>query len=134
MEHEVVIKKKVTDDDLICVLSGSLTGCAYWCNEIDYNQDEYSEAKINLIREKKLNASEVCYEDVLLQMLKEGKKVSYYDVEEEEYKDLTLDKLLQAIGKHIASGNATDTDMDCWDDTDYDSVIQYALYDDVIYG
>lgn len=128
-EIEFSCKKDVSENDLVNILSCALSdGCAYWCDDFDYSKSEYEEAKSTL-RASKEN---ICFEEVLLQMLKEDKTLTLHDAEEDRIYPLTLDKLMRGIGKHISNGATRD--IDNWDAEDADCVIQYALFDEIVFS
>ena len=61
------------------------------------------------------------------QLILEGNTVRLYDIEDDsEVWDLNLQKLLAGIGKAISEGLDLDDDAD--------AVLQYALFDEIVYG
>ena len=59
-----------------------------------------------------------------------GKTVKLYDIEDEdETWELTLDKLLKGIGRELTNGMTIEDIAD-----DADAALQYALFDEIVYG
>lgn len=133
-EHTINITRKITDDDLVGILCG-VTGsaCVYWCDEIIYNQENYKRAKQQLI-DTGAREIDICYEDVILQLLKNGDTITFYSSENEEEYSLSCDLLIKGIERYMSSNDCEDIDIDMWDDEDYDAVIQYALFNEFVYG
>ena len=133
-EREITIKKKITDDDLVNILCGATsTACSGWATELDWDDDCYSEAREMLIGSgRKVN--NICMEDVLLQLLKMGNDLRFWDDEDEEWHELDMEKLINGIESYMNSEYCESVDIDDWDDTDFDAVIQYALFDELVYG
>ena len=133
MEHEIVVTmtKKYDSNDLSNILSGALTGCAYWCSDLDFEKTDYDEAKESL---KSKGNNNICYEDVLVEMLEMGKSLWFVDAEDaDEMYELTLEKLLNGIAMNCEK-RPNDCDIDDGDDITMDSIIQYALFEDIIFG
>ena len=58
------------------------------------------------------------------------KIASLYDIEDEdETWELTLDKLLKGIGRELTNGMTIEDIAD-----DADAALQYALFDEIVYG
>ena len=135
MEHTVTITmtKTYNTDDLINILSCITMDCP-WCSDIDYRRDDYKEAKARLIDKVNKDIYYVCYEDVLVEILEGGKSIWFIDAEDDyERYELTLDKLLNGIALN-AKNRPHDCDIDNGDGITMDCIIQYALFDDVIFG
>ena len=95
--------------------------------ELKYKQKDYESAK------KKL--TDPCWEDVLLQILKDGGKLTLVDLEcgGEYTKSITLEDVYQRIGKtpinHLV--DAINEGGDVWTS---DTIIQTVFYEEVIFG
>ena len=131
MEHTVVVTmtKTYESNDLENILSGALTGCSYWCSDLDFESSDYAEAKTRL---KVKGKKDLCYEEVLVEMLENGKSIWFCDNEEDEQYELTLEKLLNGIALNCER-RPKDCDIDDGDDITMDCIIQYALFEDVIF-
>lgn len=126
------------DCERICdILSVGIDGIRYW-GTTDYSSEEYKKAKNHLIEmgEEKDNLS---WEQVLAQMLLDGGKIHIEDVEgDEDYsKDLTLENLKRGIEMFILNPqyhSCATSDMWDMDANDGDTVIQFALFEEIIFG
>lgn len=123
---------KITKDDYICILSGaSMPPCSYWCTDWNYDKEEYKKAKETL--ESKGNKN-LCFEDIVFHILENGGTIKLYDEEEETTHNLTYEKLEKGITEYLKSGYASSQSIEDWDGVDYDSAIQFAIFNDIIYG
>ena len=131
MEHSVVVTmfKKYTSDDLVNIICGALTGCSYWC-DFDFEPTDYAEAKQRL---KDRGNNDICYEEVLVEILEGGKSLWLKDTEEDEMYELTLDKLLNGI-RDNCEDRPDDCDIDEGDDETMDCIIQYGLFGQILFG
>ena len=130
MKHRIEITKKYSTDDLVNLLSTAIYGCSYWCSGLDYDSNEYKEARKRLIENRN---NEPCYEEVLVEMLENGKSIYWIDSEDDSRNELTLEKLLNGI-KLNAEERPSDCDLDSGDAITVDCIIQYALFNNVLYG
>lgn len=80
-------------------------------------------------------ACKVCYEDVLAEILESGGKLTIYDREEDKDHELTLKKLLDGFAYYMKL-TASDgrTGIDDMDAEAADQILQFAIFDAVIYG
>ena len=114
--------------DAMCNGLGELS---YYDLELDYNDNEYHETK------HKLGAASpgimVCYEDVLMEMLREGKSLHIVDVNEDERFPITLqlvhDRVQETPHRHLM-----DSINERGDATTADCILQTVIYGEVIYG
>ncbi len=95
---------------------------------LDYNDIDYSEAK------KKLN--DPCYEDVLVQILRDGKTITFVDIEGDETNTLLT---LETALKHLSLPNSIKTCVSILNEEDYDAItcdeaLQLALFGKVDFG
>lgn len=133
-ERTITITRKITDDDLINILCGATsTACAGWCWKVDYDSYEYAEAREQLLSVGN-EERDICFEDVLLQMLKNRSFLSFYDVEEKIWRILDMDRFIKGIELYMSSEYCSSHDIDDWDDTDFDNVIQYSFFGEIVYG
>lgn len=120
--------------DVLCM---AIEGIRYW-GTTDYDDDAYKKAKQHLIE---LGEKRPSWEEVLGQMLLDGGKIHIIDIEDgedSEYtKDLTIENLKHGIQLYIlnpryhSSKSCDWTDIDAWDG---DVIIQFALFDEIIFG
>ena len=118
---ELLKEFKVTDlskEEIVDLLSTALYGSPWW--KVDNSTEEYKQADGDTIEEK------------LADMLLKDQSVYLIDMEEDTPYELTLDKLCKGIGLFIKNGGSTD--IDDYDLVDADSVLQYAIFDEIIWG
>jgi len=129
MKHKVKITKEYETNDLVNILADAMYACSYWCKTLDYDNNEYKEAKARLIE----NGNNICYEDVLVEMLESGKSIFFIDCEDDTRSELTLEKLLKGIRLNTEQ-RPHDCDLENGDAITMDCIIQFALFDDVVFG
>lgn len=123
-KFKVQITKEFTDEEMEDIVVTALEGgIGYWAC-LDNATEDFKD------QPKDTPVSEWCW-----QLLKDGKTLHFFDAgypEDGEY-FLDLSSLLDGIGKAIVNGN-WDGDMDSLDALVADAIIQYAIFDDIIYG
>ena len=130
MKHTLNITKTYETEDLVNILADAMMGCAYWCSEIDYDDNEYEEARERL----KANGNDnICYEEVLVEMLENEKSIYFIDREDDTRSEMTLAKLIWGI-KRNAEERPWDCDLDKGDAITSDCIIQFALFNEVLFG
>ena len=128
MKFELKVSE-LTENDIVTILSGASSGVAYWCSEMTLEEGVYKEYR----------KENDCIEDVYARALKDGKSLIFIDIEEEDEKYyLTYDRLLKGVEKFIESGrcyNINEIFEESNEDADdMDCIIQYALFDKIIFG
>lgn len=109
-EYEVKTTQRISqeqiDDVLVAAFEGGIT---YWCGGVKVNVEP---------EEDYTYASEV---------LTRGGTLKLYDLEEKKWYGLTIEKLLDALSDmHF--------DFDNYDAGDADSLVQKAIFGEVVYG
>lgn len=133
-EYAITVAKKITDSDLISILCGvTSAACSYWCNEFKYDYTDYDLAKEKLFQADG-KKSDICYEGVILQMLKDGNSVVFVDRDDDEEHSLDFSSLIKGIELYMSSEHVSSMDLDEWDDADFDGVIQYALFGEIVFS
>lgn len=98
--------------------------------ELQYNEDEYL-----ISRGKMADPKSVCFEDILIQMLKDGYKLKIVDIEGEgEYtKEFDLEYFMKEVEATdpIILTNILNENSDAYDSF---NALQYVLYNDLIFG
>lgn len=125
-EFEYIVKKKITEQEIKnLIIDGIETGIGYWATVND-DIEEF---------EKYYNTTDLAMSEIVAEILLKGGSVKITDVEEgEEPKfDFTLDRLLVGIQKN-AENRPWDCDLENYDAITCDCIIQYAIFDDVIFG
>jgi putative methionine-R-sulfoxide reductase with GAF domain len=81
------------------------------------------------------NTTDLATAEIVAKIILNGGKVKITDIEEgEEPKfDFTLERLIVGIQKN-AEERPWDCDLENYDATTCDCIIQYAVFDDVIFG
>ena len=117
-------------------------GISYWAG-LDNTTPAYLKAKQELIDAGRKN---ICYEDILTQMLLDGENITLYDVEDEtEEYHLNLGKLASGLAQFLIVDEDNEDRfydyrgdfeaiIEDLDSSDADCIVQYALFDDIIFG
>jgi hypothetical protein len=112
IQVEVNVLQEDIDDILCAALEG---GCTHWCSEV-----------------KVVGTSEEKYE-YASEALTRGYNLVFFEDEYEEEHTLTLDRFKAGLGMYIAkhgwSGDVGDIDAGA-----ADNIIQYALFNEIVYG
>ncbi len=115
--------------DSLCNVGGSLSNSGI---ELEYDEQDYAKAKAAL----KEAGKECCFEDVLMEILRDGNKLTFVDEEGEgEYtRTITMKEVHERVEKapfrHLLDCVNEDTDA-----TTADIIIQSVLYDgEIIFG
>ena len=93
---------KITKEDVVDILSSAMDGIGYW-GRIVPNSEQYKEAK-KWIRENEEPDYEICYEEVIAQMLFNGKSVTVQEIEDDKESWLSLSNLSYGIQKAFQEG------------------------------
>ena len=93
---------KITKEDVVDILSSAMDGIGYW-GRIVPNSEQYKEAK-KWIRENEEPDYEICYEEVVAQMLFNGKSVTVQEIEDDKESWLSLSNLSYGIQKAFQEG------------------------------
>tara|TARA_B100001094_G_C18048407_1_gene728698 strand:+ start:243 stop:641 length:399 start_codon:yes stop_codon:yes gene_type:complete len=113
--------------------NGGLTELQYCDVELDLDKKEYDKASKRL-RKNMVEGEILCYEDVFIEMLKEGKTIHFKDYNDDTRIGFNIDKAVDALSKQDSAKEVLET-LDGRDDawTGF-NLIQRCLYGDVIYG
>ena len=125
-EFEYVVKKKITEEQIKdLIIDGIETGIGYWAM-LHNDTEEF---------ENYYNTTDLATSEIVAEILLKGGSVKITDMEEDEEPKfgLTLDRLLVGIQKN-AEERPWDCDLENYDATTCDCIIQYAIFDDVIFG
>ena len=115
------------DEDILSVICSAVYDIGYW-SCIDNDTEAWHEAH------KELEGKDACFEDVFFHILKSGKTVVLFDVEDdEEVWELTLEKLLNGIQMAIEQ-NYWNGGIDELDGEVGDVIFQFSLFDEIVYG
>ena len=125
-EFEYTIKKKITEEEITnLVVDGLETGIGYWAM-LHNDTEEFK---------KYYNTTDLATAEIVAKIILNGGSVKITDNEEdvEPKYDLTLDRLLIGIQKN-AEERPWDCDLENYDATTCDCIIQYAIFDEVVFG
>ena len=138
---------KITKEDVVDILSSAIDGIYYW-GRIVPNNEQYKEAK-KWIRENEEPDYEICYEEVIAQMLFDGKSVTVRDIEGDQESWLSLSNLSYGIRKALQEGYYSDynwlvpdgggsnkwhLEPDQIDAEVADVIIQLSVLGEIVYG
>lgn len=96
---------KITKEDVVGILSSAIGGISYW-GEIIPNDRQYEKAKKWLREnlEPDYDDGEICYEEVVAQILFDSKSVTVRDNEDDKESWLSLSNLAQGIQTAFREG------------------------------
>lgn len=138
---------KITKEDVVDILSSAIDGIYYW-GRIVPNNEQYKEAK-KWIRENEEPDYEICYEEVIAQILFDGKSVTVRDIEGDQESWLSLSNLSYGIRKAFQEGYYSDynwlvpdgggsnkwhLEPDQIDAEVADVIIQLSVLGEIVYG
>lgn len=125
-EFTYAVKKTITEEEIKNLIIDSIEiGITYWATL--HNDTEQFE--------KYYDETELTTSEIVAEILLSGGsvKITYIEESEEPKFDLTLDRLLVGIQKN-AETRPWDCDLENYDATTCDCIIQYAIFDDIIFG
>ena len=130
-------KMVVTKEDVVDILSSILGDIGYW-GQITFADDDYDDASRELYNQ----GIDVCYEDVIVKMMEDGKRIEVYDVEDgAKLGNFTLDTIYDGlkmtaengydrygyVGDGVFDGMGIDGEI-------ADIIMQYGLLGEIVYG
>ncbi len=97
--------------------------------ELDWNEQEYKDAKKSLVEQKK----NTCLEDVWMEMLRKGCKLKIHDFENEEYnREIILNDVHEKMSK-VPIHHLTDMIEENDDAATADAIIQTVFFGEIIF-
>lgn len=119
---EVTVKTKVTDENLDSILCTAFEGgINYWCDKIKVVDDDYKGAEFASECVSKGGEVDIFVDDMVVDN----------HIESSAYR-LTKEKLHKGCQKYADQKSHFNCEnFDAWD---ADMIVQYAIFDDVIYG
>jgi hypothetical protein len=128
---KVVLEHQESENLFFDALCNGASELAYYDLELDYNYNEYQEAK--WILEAQTPDETICYEDVMMQMLRSGNTIWVVDSNDDERHPITLqlvhDRVANTPIRHLM-----DAINEHGDATTADCILQTVIYNEVIYG
>jgi hypothetical protein len=114
-------------------LCNGLQEMQYYGLELQYSDEDYEAAK-NILKEQSGENTTICYEDVLMQILRMGKSLSLVDLEGgEDSKSITLKDVHERVS-NTPIRHLMDAINENGDAITADVIIQTVFLNDVIYG
>ena len=100
---------KITKEDVVDILSSAIGGITYW-GEIIPNDWQYEKAKkwLRENAEPDYDDGEICYEEIIAQILFDGKSITVRDIEDDKESWLSLSNLSYGIQKAFQGGYYSD--------------------------
>lgn len=124
-EFEYTVTKKITDEQIVdLIIDGIESGTTYWAF-IHNDTPEF----------QKCYEKDLCTSEAIAEIILNGGEVKITDLEDSDnpkYK-LTLERLLKGIQLN-AEQRPWDSDLNNYDSGTSDAIIQYALYDELVFG
>lgn len=141
---------KITKEDVVDILSSAIGGISYW-GEIVPNDRQYEKVEkwLRENAEPDYDDGEICYEEIIAQILFDGKSVTVRDIEDDKESWLSLSNLARGIQTAFREGyyssyNWLVPDGDgsnkwhlepCQIDAEVaDVIIQLAVLGEIVYG
>ncbi|MEH7210229.1 hypothetical protein V7094_29160 [Priestia megaterium] len=120
---KVQVQMEITQSDVENVIVSSFEGGSNYWLALDNTQPEWADKP----KGEPLSTWAT-------KLLLDGKTVHLYDREDpEERWEMTLEKVINGIQKYVAKGGRR-ADKDYWDAESADCIMQYGLFDKIVYG
>ena len=141
---------KITKEDVVDILSSVIGGIGYW-GEIVPNDRQCEEAEkwLRENAEPDYDDGEICYEEIVAQILFDGKSITVQDIEDDQESWLSLSNLSYGIRKAFQGGYYSDYNWlvpdgdgsNKWHLEPYqidaevaDVIIQLSVLGEIVYG
>jgi len=95
--------------------------------ELDYVEEEYKKSRSSM------GPNAPCFEDVLMQMLRDGYKLAFTDTEAEETTFITIEDVHEKV-QHADTRHLLDMVNEQDDSITADVILQTVLYGEVVFG
>ena len=125
-EFNYTVKKTVTEEQITDILiDGIECGIGYWAM-LHNDTEEF---------ERYYKSTDLTTSEIVVKILLDGGAVKITDNEEdvEPQYPLTLERVIAGIEKN-AEERDWDCDLDNYDAATCDAIIQYAIFDEVVFG
>ena len=116
-----------SEDYFLNALCNGLHELGNYGIELDYNEDEFKLSRASL------GPNAPCFEDILMQMLRDGYKLDFTDTEAEETTSITMHDVyakVQTTDAHHLLDMINEQD----DAVTADVILQTVIYGEVIFG
>jgi len=130
---QIKLTKKESEEYFYNALCNGLSYFSGYGIEVDVHDEDYNTAKKQL-KEKKPNAA-ICYEDVYMQILRNGKEMTFEDLEGDgdQTKKITIKDVHEKV-QLTPIRHLTDMIEENDDAETADVILQTVIYGDVIFG
>jgi len=131
--YTIQLTKECSEEIFFNALCNGLSYVSGYGLEMSMSEDEYKQSKKNWLEKNPGNSP--CYEDILMQMLKDGYQLTLEDLENDgDYtKSITISDVHQKVQK-VDIDNLNNIINENDDANDADVVIQTVFFDEVIFG
>ena len=106
------------DEMILDTLATCTYACAYWAGSVDYQKEKLTEGK-----------KYECFEDKLLDCLKNGGVVTYFDIEDDTPYEVTYEKMEKGITKLLKKHKSWDVIEDYSDE-----ILQFCIFGRVVFS
>ena len=134
---EIKLTNKESEDIFFNSLCNGLGQIMCYDLELEYEALEYQAARINLV--KNASASEllspvgICYEDILMQILRDGNSLTMVDLEGEDSYSINLQDVHERVQQTPVS-TLLEVIQERDDSDTADEILQQVFFGEVIFG
>jgi hypothetical protein len=131
---KIILDHQESENYFYNSLCNGLSYLADYDLNLKYDEDAYKKAKETLKKDN--SKGTICFEDVLMQILKQGSYLSLIDNNEEEEnkeKRITIEDVWERVSKTDIR-HLTDAIMENDDAVTADVILQTVFFEEVIYG
>jgi hypothetical protein len=126
---EIKLTPQESETYFFNALCNGVVQMGYYNLELAYEIDDYTSAKATLVKE----ASDVCYEDVLMQILRNGNSLTMVDLDAEDSYSITMQDVHERV-QQTPVHNLLEM-IEGRDDADTaDCIIQQVFFSEIIFG
>ena len=128
---KIVLTPEKSEELFYDALCNGLSYISDYNLELVYESEEYKKSREKLKANTPNNS--VCYEDVLMQMLRDGYKLSLLDWESEEKQSITINDVHQKV-QNVGLKDILDCVSGNDDANTADAILQTVFYGEVLFG
>lgn len=132
---KIVLTQQEAESHFYNALCNGLDYIGNYGLELTYNDNDYAAAKQNILKDRTAaDISVVCYEDILMQILRDGKSLTLIDNEEgEDPAEITILHVHERVEKtplrHLVDAISENDDV-----VTADVILQTVFLGDIVYG
>lgn len=131
--NDISVSITLEHSDIVTILSGEAGGFDYW-GRIEPDHKLYVQAKQKLLESGKFTEEDLCYEDILAEMLLSGKILKIIDQEDpDKIYRVSYGMLKKGVEQNYIDF-PEDRDLEEGDALTCDRIMQYAVFGDIIFG